>query len=266
MEISIYARDLNKLDQKGVYCIVNTKNNKIYIGSTSTSFQRRFLTHYWRLIKNNHENKYLQNAWNKDKKYFVFRIMLVTDNPLWEQRAFDLYNPFKKRGYNLNSISSKPPLITDKEIFIKRAKCFSNTVNIALQYYKDVLKQEILIKDVPPKYAKLVNYYLIRVPWNKGMKGYTTNYPTNRKISNEGLSKRKEAFKKFRKEILVYKDDVFLKKYKDIEDLINDLYLKKFVSLYRSKKGTVLKAPNIYQSCRTNKPYKGLIFKYSPLE
>jgi len=265
--MNIYARDLDKLDQKGVYCIVNTRNNKIYIGSTSTSFQRRFLTHYWRLVKNNHENKYLQNAWNKDEKHFIFRIMLVTDDLSWEQRAFNLYKPFNKRGYNLNLIASKPPFITDKKIFIKRAKCFSDTVNIALQYYKDVLKQEIPIEDVPLKYAKLVNHYLTRIPWNKGMQGYCINkYPTNRKMSIEGLFKRREAFKKLRKEISVYKDDIFLKKYKDIEDLINDPYLKQFVSLYKSKTGTILKAPNIYQSCRTNKPYKGLMFKYSPLE
>lgn len=35
----INFEDLNK---KGVYKIINTKNNKYYIGSTMQSFQKRF--------------------------------------------------------------------------------------------------------------------------------------------------------------------------------------------------------------------------------
>lgn len=41
--------------------------------------------------------------------------------------------------------------------------------------------------------------------------------------------------------------------------------LKEHVSLFRSKCGKDLKAPNIANSCRTNKPYKGLLFSYRPL-
>lgn len=266
MNIQINVRDLNKLNEKGIYCIVNTKNNKVYIGSTTTSFERRFLTHYWRLIKNNHENKYLQNAWNKDSKYFVFRVMLVTDDLSFEQRAFNLYKPFKKRGYNLNDIASKPPIILDKEVIEKRTLTFTKTLNEGIEYYKKVLNKELLLENVPNKYLKIVNYYLTKVPWNKGIKGYSVNYPSNRKLTIEGATKRKESFKQLRREIYVYKNNLLVKKYNDVEELINDEYLKQFVSLFRSKTGNILKKSNIYQSCRTNKPYKGLLFKYSPFK
>ena len=264
MNIKINVRDLNKLNEKGIYCIVNTKNNKVYVGSTTTSFQRRFLTHYWRLIKNNHENKYLQNAWNKDSDCFVFRIMLVTDNLSFEQRAFDLYKPFGKRGYNLNNLASKPPINLGEDIIKRRTITFTKTLNVGIEYYKNILNNNICINDVPKKYLKIVNYYLNTTPWNKGLKGYSVKYPSNRKSTIEGATKRKESFKQLRREIYVYKNNLLIKKYNDVEDLINDEYLKQFVSLYRSKTGNVLKKPNIYQSCRTNKPYKGLLFKYSP--
>ena len=266
MDIKINVRDLNKLNEKGIYCIINTKNNKVYIGSTTTSFQKRFLTHYWRLIKNNHENKYLQSAWNKNSDYFVFRVMLVTDNLSFEQRAFDLYKPFGKRGYNLNDIASKPPIIKDEEIIKRRTVTFTKTINMGIEYYKKVQNKTILLSEVPNKYLKIVNYYLNKVPWNKGVKGYFVNYPSNRKLTIEGATKRKESFKQLRKEIYVYKDDLLIKKYNDVEELINDEYLRQFVSLFRSKTGNILRKPNIYQSCRTNKPYKGLLFKYSPFE
>lgn len=48
----------------GVYCIINTKNGKRYIGS-SKNIARRLWEHRSYLRKNYHENKHLQNAWNK---------------------------------------------------------------------------------------------------------------------------------------------------------------------------------------------------------
>lgn len=57
----------------GVYAIVNSLNNKKYIGSTS-NLRKRFRQHYAALIRNNHDNYHLQNAVNKygiDKFYFM---------------------------------------------------------------------------------------------------------------------------------------------------------------------------------------------------
>lgn len=48
----------------GVYKILNTVNNKFYIGS-SVNIQQRFKAHISYLNKGVHNNQYLQNAWNK---------------------------------------------------------------------------------------------------------------------------------------------------------------------------------------------------------
>lgn len=63
----------NLEDGSGVYAIVNSLDNKKYIGSTGT-LRKRFRQHYSALIKGEHVNCYLQRAVNKfgiDKFYFI---------------------------------------------------------------------------------------------------------------------------------------------------------------------------------------------------
>lgn len=64
----------------GVYAIINTLNNKKYIGSTK-HFKHRFAEHRSELRGNYHKNKHLQNAYNKyGENYFVFEILETCDN------------------------------------------------------------------------------------------------------------------------------------------------------------------------------------------
>lgn len=49
----------------GIYGIRNKVNNKVYIGKTMKNFGDRWDCHKACLRGNYHENKYLQNAWNK---------------------------------------------------------------------------------------------------------------------------------------------------------------------------------------------------------
>jgi len=59
----------------GVYKIINTVNNKCYIGS-SINIRKRKSQHQLRLRNNKHGNIYLQNAWNKyGEDKFVFEII-----------------------------------------------------------------------------------------------------------------------------------------------------------------------------------------------
>lgn len=53
---------IENLDKQGVYQIKCTVSDKIYIGSTSTSFIKRLNQHLYSLRANNHKNQYLQNA------------------------------------------------------------------------------------------------------------------------------------------------------------------------------------------------------------
>jgi group I intron endonuclease len=93
---------------RGIYIIKNIVKNKIYIGC-SIHLNKRIAEHKNMLIKNKHENKYLQNSVNKygiDR--FVFDILVDDDSlsieELWELeemyiRLFNTTN--KKIGYNL---------------------------------------------------------------------------------------------------------------------------------------------------------------------
>lgn len=99
----------------GVYLIKNNVNNKIYVGSTSTSFNNRFSSHLRSLIQNKHHSKYLQNAWNKYGKNSFSFIILETckknDCIKKEQYYIDTlkpeYNICKIAGSRLGVIQGK---------------------------------------------------------------------------------------------------------------------------------------------------------------
>ena len=63
----------------GIYMIKNMVNSKIYIGQ-SVDIERRWRRHRSKLRGNDHDNKHLQNAWNKDgESNFEFTIMCECD-------------------------------------------------------------------------------------------------------------------------------------------------------------------------------------------
>lgn len=98
------------LRNKGVYQIKNLSNNKIYIGSTLTSFIYRWRQHSSKLKLGKHENSHLQSSYNKyGESNFEYSVLYVgaskNDIRSKEQElinSFDSCNPSK--GYNLDSI------------------------------------------------------------------------------------------------------------------------------------------------------------------
>ncbi len=54
----------NHTSISGIYIILNTKNNKVYIGQTK-DFRKRWQQHKRLLSRGCHDNAYLQAAWNK---------------------------------------------------------------------------------------------------------------------------------------------------------------------------------------------------------
>lgn len=65
----------------GIYKITNNINNKVYIGQTRQRFCKRFWHHSWKLRNNNHDNQYLQNAWNHyGEDNFTFSIVEVLND------------------------------------------------------------------------------------------------------------------------------------------------------------------------------------------
>jgi len=69
----------------GIYAIVNTLNNKMYIGS-AINVERRGITHFSRLRRGTHASKHLQSSWNKHgASAFVFKTVEVIEAATREQ-------------------------------------------------------------------------------------------------------------------------------------------------------------------------------------
>lgn len=100
------------LNFSGIYCIINVKNNKRYIGS-SKNIRLRLQSHKSLLKNNHHENRVLQRSWNKygenNFNYYILEKCEEQDLLIREQFYIDTLKP----EYNLNPISNKPPHTKD---------------------------------------------------------------------------------------------------------------------------------------------------------
>ena len=98
----------NQFKVSGVYCIINIKNHKRYIGS-SKNIKYRLQSHRSNLRHNNHENQYLQNAWNKygEDNFDFYIIEKCEESQLLDKEQNYISNI--KPEYNLNPITQKPP-------------------------------------------------------------------------------------------------------------------------------------------------------------
>lgn len=70
----------NLQDGSGIYAIVNSLDNKKYIGSTGT-LRKRFRQHYAALVKGTHANCHLQRAVNKQRN----SIIKANKNRIWTE-------------------------------------------------------------------------------------------------------------------------------------------------------------------------------------
>ena len=73
--------NFNHIDMDtGIYKITNLISNKIYIGSTTTSFKRRFKEHLSALKRGDHPNSHMQRAFNLDgENSFIFEIIEIVE-------------------------------------------------------------------------------------------------------------------------------------------------------------------------------------------
>lgn len=107
------------LKVSGIYCIENTINHKIYIGSSKNIYQR-LLKHFALLRHNKHQNAHLQNAWNKyGEVHFRWFVLEFCDNSVLaerEQYCMDLFGA----EYNITKIVERN--ILSKESRIKQGE------------------------------------------------------------------------------------------------------------------------------------------------
>ena len=115
-------------NKSGVYKIVNLLNGRIYIGSAKC-FKVRANQHFKSLQENKHQNKYLQNDFNKcGEENFVFEVIEVVEGEqkerlLVEQKYIDQYFDKGNQCYNFKSkteaesrsCSSKTPEETSRK-------------------------------------------------------------------------------------------------------------------------------------------------------
>src|SRR5579884_504761 len=92
----------------GVYRIRNLLNGKVYVGSTSTGFRRRWGMHRNRLRAGRHANQHLQAAWDKyGEAAFAFEVLEVVADAAEvlprEQDWLDRLEPWRPEvGYNIS--------------------------------------------------------------------------------------------------------------------------------------------------------------------
>ena len=91
------------LNKGGIYKITNSRDDRVYIGSTN-NFKKRYKDHARKLHKNTHANKYLQSFYNKyGGDIMNFEILSVCKNSclLYSEQYFTgLYKP----AFNIKKI------------------------------------------------------------------------------------------------------------------------------------------------------------------
>ena len=96
----------------GIYKIICLSNNKIYIGSSNDIF-KRWNEHIWELNNHKHDNKHLQDAWNKyGEENFKFEIIEECNKDIKlkrEQYYLDLYKSYNRDiGFNISKNALAP--------------------------------------------------------------------------------------------------------------------------------------------------------------
>ena len=96
-------------NKHGVYCIKNTVNEKIYIGS-SINIYGRINDHLKELKHNKHKNQLLQNHYNKYGMCYYFEALEFCEKHELisvEQFMLDKYKSYERSiGFNINKIAN----------------------------------------------------------------------------------------------------------------------------------------------------------------
>jgi len=139
------TQNTEKLEQSGIYMILNLSNNKTYVGS-SVRLHKRKWEHFNDLKKNKHHNPHLQASFNKHGlgmfKFIILergipRDQLIERETHWIKLK-DCMNP--KVGYNMG-VPQKDDVVKHRPETVHKLRL------IALrQHYGDLPEDELLAK------------------------------------------------------------------------------------------------------------------------
>lgn len=99
MKLNWYESD------SGIYQIINLKNGKRYVGKSKNLYRRKY-QHLGELNSNKHNNKYLQNSYNKyGSNNFLFEVIEFCDINNLSNREYYWINHYQSynrdKGYNI---------------------------------------------------------------------------------------------------------------------------------------------------------------------
>lgn len=182
-----YTNNCSKLP--GIYKIINTHTNRIYIGQCK-SFQERWHGHSCSLRKQKHQNKFLQNDYNKCVKelghdnFIEFHVLEIMENSSKEERNkkeeeyisqfFDKQNScynFKEKTESADrSCRSFTPEETKEKVSASMKKAWSEKTPEQRQEIANKIGAAHKGKKLSFEHiekSRLAN--LGRIPWNKGI-------------------------------------------------------------------------------------------------
>jgi group I intron endonuclease len=181
----------------GIYCIECIITHIKYIGQTHENFYRRWTFHKWNLNNNHHNNKYLQNAWNKygkdNFKFYVIEKFSVNQNISSDMlnnleikyiKQYDTYN----NGFNL-TIGGEGATGNILSESSKKKIGFKNKINMTGKKMSDETKKKM--SDSHKGYVKTESH---RKHLSESLTGYKRSEEQKEKCrkANEG-SKQKTA-------------------------------------------------------------------------
>lgn len=147
-----YINDCSKLP--GIYKIINTHTNRIYVGQCS-SFKQRWYSHSQALKANRHQNKFLQNDFNKcvvslnHDDFLEFHVLEIIGNSTkqernlreeyWIAQHYDhgkqCYN-LTKKAFSRKGSPSKAPTTTKQRLsFALKGRVVSKEAREKLSYF-----------------------------------------------------------------------------------------------------------------------------------